>query len=204
MNAKRARHGTRSLILQTALEILCVSGFAGVTFGSLARRIGMSKSGLFAHFKSIEQVHLALVVYAYEVFRANVISAEINESKGISELSGTISRWLNWASQPYPPAGSPLLAAFFEFDDREGAIRDALLGLELQWRAHLARLVQSTIEGGAFRADLDARQFVAELCGVTYNLQVSLNFLRDKAAPEIAKRTVETLMATAMNLAGGT
>ncbi len=61
MTARRFTQGTRSLILQAAFEIVCVYGFAGVTLGHLARKVGMSKSGLFAHFKSIEQVHLALI-----------------------------------------------------------------------------------------------------------------------------------------------
>jgi AcrR family transcriptional regulator len=97
MNARRIPEGTRSLIHQAASEIVCVYGFAGVTLGNLARRGGMSKSGLFAHFKSIEQVHLALIEYAINDFRSIVVSPPLDVTHGLPRLQVTIANWLDWA-----------------------------------------------------------------------------------------------------------
>jgi AcrR family transcriptional regulator len=193
MNAKRIPQGTRSLILQAALEIVCVYGFAGVTLGNLARKVGMSKSGLFAHFKSIEQVHLALICYAVDDFQSSVISPALDVTEGLPRLQRTVANWLDWACRPGTSSGSPLIAGFFEFDDRDGAVRDSLLEQELAWRTYLGQLVEATIEKGTFRNDLDSEQFVSELCGIYYNFHVVTRFLRKPGGHTTARDTIEAL-----------
>jgi AcrR family transcriptional regulator len=203
MNAQRSRHGTRSLILESALELLCASGFSGITLGSLAKRVGMSKSGLFAHFKSIEQVHLAVAVYAYELFQENVVTPALGLDKGLSQLRETVSRWLEWTSRSCPPGGTPLVAAFFEFDDKDGPIRAVLLHQEVHWRGQLTRIVQETITCGSFREDLDVPQFVSALCGISYSFHVSLRFLREASSSQVAGRLVDAIIASAMKRSKG-
>jgi AcrR family transcriptional regulator len=194
MNTQRLTQGTRSLILQAAFEIVGVYGFAGVTLGHLARKVGMSKSGLFAHFKSIEQVHLALITYAVDVFRSDVILPALEADEGLPRLEATMSKWLEWTARPGTFGGSPLIAGFFEFDDREGAVRDSLLEQEVAWRDHLRQLVAATVATGAFRQDLNSEQFVSELCGIYYSFHVSARFLRSPESRTTALLAVDGLL----------
>ncbi len=194
MTAQRFTQGTRSLILQAAFEIVCVYGFAGVTLGHLARKVGMSKSGLFAHFKSIEQIHLALIAYAGGIFRSDVILPALESDAGLPRLGGTMWKWLGWTARPGTFGGSPLIAGFFEFDDREGAVRDSLLEQEVAWRDHLRQLVVSTVETGAFRQDLNSEQFVMELSGICYSFHVSARFLRSPESQATALLAVDGLL----------
>lgn len=197
MNARRLPQGTRSLILQSALEIVCIYGFAGVTLGNLARKVGMSKSGLFAHFKSIEQVHLDLICYAVDEFRSRVIAPALEVVDGLPRLQRTVEDWLDWACRPGTLGGSPLIAGFFEFDDREGAVRDSLLEQELAWRAYLGELVEAAIKNGTFRQDLDRDQFVSELSGIYYNFHVVTRFLRMPDGQAAARDMIEALLQRA-------
>jgi AcrR family transcriptional regulator len=185
---------TRALILQAALRIVRTYGFGGLTLGNLARAVGMSKSGLFAHFKSIEQVHLTSVTYIADVFRSEVILPALEEAEGLPQLEATITKWQDWADQSASSGGCPFIASFFEFDDRDGPVRDSLLAQELAWRAHLNQLVAATTETGVFREDLDSEKFVSEICGIYYSFHVSLRFLHSGSARAISQLEVEALL----------
>jgi AcrR family transcriptional regulator len=194
MTVKHNGHRTRSLILQAAFEIVCTHGFAGVTFGNLARRIGMSKSGLFAHFKSIEQLHRELIEHIGNVFRSEVVFPALDVAQGLPRLEATISNWLTWAARPTALGGAPLLAGFFEFDDREGSVRDSLFEEGIGWCTHLRQLVIQAVAMGDFRQDLESEQFVFELCGIYFSFHVSERFMRDSGARGFAIVAVEELV----------
>jgi AcrR family transcriptional regulator len=200
MNARRVGEGTRTLILRAAFEIVCVYGFAGLTLGNLARTVGMSKSGLFAHFKSIEQVHLASIIYMADAFRSEVVLPAIKAVDGLPRLKVTIARWLDWALRPGASGGCPFVAGVFEFDDREGSVRDSLLAREATWRAHLNQLVVATIKTGVFRGDLDSERFVSEICGIYYGFHVSARFLRSPSSRSIAQLAVDALLKRSLSV----
>jgi AcrR family transcriptional regulator len=194
MTVRRNEQRTRSLILQAAFEIVCIYGFSGVTLGSLAKHVGMSKSGLFAHFRSIEQLHRELIKHIGSVFRLEVVSPALNVAEGLPRLEATIANWLTWASRPTALGGAPLLAGFFEFDDREGSVRDSLLEEGIRWCTHLRQLVTQAIAMDDFRQDLDAEQFVFELCGIYFSFHVSERFMRDSGSRGFATLAVEELI----------
>jgi AcrR family transcriptional regulator len=194
MTVKHNEQRTRSLILQAAFQIVCIYGFAGVTLGNLAKRIGMSKSGLFAHFRSIEQLHRELIEHIGIVFRSEVVSPASDVAEGLPRLEATISNWLTWASRPASLGGAPLLAGFFEFDDREGSVRDSLLQEGIGWCTHLRDLVTQAVAMGDFRQDLDAKQFVFELCGIYFSFHVSERFMRDTGSRGFATAAVKELV----------
>ena len=194
MTLKHNEQRTRSLILQAAFEIVCIYGFAGVTLGNLARHIGMSKSGLFAHFKSIEHLHRELIKHIGNVFRSEVVSPAQGVAEGLPRLEATISNWLTWASRPTALGGAPLLAGFFEFDDREGSVRDALFEEGIAWCTHLRQLVTQAVVMGDFRQDLDSEQFVFELCGIYFSFHVSERFMRDAGSRGFATVAVRELI----------
>jgi AcrR family transcriptional regulator len=93
------RASTHDRILTQGLDILSQAGFSGVTLGILAQRVGISKSGLFAHFKSIEQVQLALLQQMMDVWTANVLTPSMRADKGLLRLSSYFLHWLGWTSK---------------------------------------------------------------------------------------------------------
>ncbi len=106
----------------------------------------------------------------------------------------TMSKWLEWTARPGTFGGSPLIAGFFEFDDREGAVRDSLLEQEIAWRDHLCQLVAATVAAGEFRRDLNCDHFVSELCGIYYSFHVSARFLRSPESRATALLAVDGLL----------
>jgi AcrR family transcriptional regulator len=194
MTVRHNEQRTRTLILRSAFEIVCIYGFAGVTLGNLARHIGMSKSGLFAHFKSIEQLHRELIDHIGDVFRLEVVSPALDAPEGLPRLEATVSNWLIWASRPTTLGGSPLLAGFFEFDDREGSIRDSLLKQAVGWCTYLRQLADHAVALGDFRKDLDCEQFVFELCGIYFSFHVSERFMRHPGSRAFATVAVNELV----------
>ncbi len=183
MNQKLTQPGTRKLILDAALQIFSETGLPTVTLGRIAQQIGMSKSGLFAHFRSIEQIHVALVIYSDELFRAQMDASTVDETNS-ERLLHTITRWFLWGSPKGPFKGAPLLSAWF-VGGQGNRIRDALVEMENGWRAHLEELVGKSIAEGSFRRGLDTRLFVEEVSGIYYNYAVC-EWLLGRPGAEVA------------------
>jgi AcrR family transcriptional regulator len=200
MTARSVGGERRALILQAAFRIVRTYGFGGLTLGNLAREVGMSKSGLFAHFKSIEQVHLSSVTYIADVFRSEVILPALEETEGLPQLKATIVKWLDWADQSASSGGCPFIASFFEFDDRDGTVRDSLVAQEIAWRTHLNQLVSAVTATCVFREDLNSEKFVSEICGIYYSFHVSLRFLHSESARAISQLEVEALLQRSLRL----
>jgi AcrR family transcriptional regulator len=155
--------------------LLCSSSLFGVlvTLLPLARpsrlsadQVGMSKSGLFAHFGSKEQVQISLLEHDTEVAAAHIIAPSMKEPEGLPRLKALVKNWLGWTSRAGLPGGCPVAAAVFEFDDIEGPVRNKILEMETEWLGLLTKTVKEASSLGHFRADLDAAQFVWELCGI--------------------------------------
>lgn len=108
--AATATSRTRERILAQGLDILSQSGLSGLTFGVLARSVGMSKSGLFAHFKSIEQVRLAVVQYMMEVWKRDIVDPSVQNCTGLLCLLNYFTNWLGWSSKVGLRGGCPLTA----------------------------------------------------------------------------------------------
>jgi AcrR family transcriptional regulator len=197
MTARRYQTGTRSAILDAALELFSLSGLAGVTLGNLARRVGMSKSGLFNHFKSIEEVHLAVIEQARLIFYESIKTKADQAPIGLARLKATAITWLYAISQPGPFGGAPLLAAILELDDREGAAKAALYLVEQEWRAHLEELVVTSQQSGELEQRISAGVVVSSLCGICYNFHVERRFLQVPNSYLRAQGALESLFARA-------
>ncbi|MGH8677513.1 MAG: TetR/AcrR family transcriptional regulator, partial [Burkholderiales bacterium] len=142
------------------------SGLAGVTLGVLADQVGMSKSGLFAHFRSKEDVQLELLTHVAEFAQAHVVEPSMTAGEGLPRLRALVRNWLGWAQRAGLPGGCPVAAGLFEFDDAEGPVRNKILELESEWRRLLTEVVQRAVKLGHLRQELDVDQFVWELCGI--------------------------------------
>ncbi len=184
----------RTRILQSGLDLLSETGLSGVTLGVLAEQVGMSKSGLFAHFKSKEEVQISLLRHTAEAAHAHIVLPAMQEPAGLPRLCALVRLWLGWATRAGLRGGCPVAAAAFETDDQEGPVRDQVLAMEAQWRELLVQLVQEAVALGHLRPDLDAEQFVWELSGLYLSHHASLRFLRDPKADARAETALQALL----------
>jgi AcrR family transcriptional regulator len=172
------RSSTRQRILRQGLSLMSRSGLSGVTLGVLADQVGMSKSGLFAHFQSKEDVQIELLSHLAEFAMARVVEPSMTADEGLPRLRALVEHWFGWAQRAGLPGGCPVAAGFFEFDDVEGRVRNKILELEGEWRRLLTALVQQAVDRGHLRHDLDVEQFVWELCAIYLGHHAAHRFLR--------------------------
>ena len=173
------------------------AGIEGVTLGVLADQVGMSKSGLFAHFRSKEEVQIRLLEYSGVVEAARIIEPSMKEPAGLPRLNALVRNWLGWAPRAGLPGGCPVAAGLFEFDDMEGPVRDKILEMEAQWRGLLIQTVADACSLGHLRSDLDAAQFVWELCGIYLSHHAAQRFLKSPDADRRAQTAFAALLERA-------
>ncbi len=199
---RNAAETTRERILRHGLALMSREGLAGVTLGVLAERVGMSKSGVFAHFRSKEDVQIGLLGHMTEFAAPHIVEPALREPEGLPRLEALVRNWLGWAERAGLPGGCPVAAGMFELDDVEGPVRDKIVAMEVYWRGLLGQLVREAVELGHLRADLDGDQFVWDLCGIYLSHHASSRFLRDPAADSRAHRAFRALLDHARPIGG--
>src|SRR5258706_15174525 len=117
---------TRERILEQGLALMSQTGLTGVTLGLLADQVGMSKSGLFAHFRSKEEVQIGLLRYMAKFATENVLQPAMGADEGLPRLKALGHNWCGWAQRAGLPGGCPVASVLFEFDAVEGAVRDEI------------------------------------------------------------------------------
>src|SRR5271170_2640909 len=185
---------TRDRILNTGLNLLSTSGFAGVTIGVLASQVGMSKSGLFAHFKSKEDIDIALLEQMVDVAHKHVVVPAMRAQQGLSRLTALVENWFGWSTKAGLLGGCPAAAGMFELDDVQGPVREKLLELEKQWNEILKQFIAESIATGDLRKDLDIDQFIWELMGFYLNHHASRRFMRTRDANMRATKAFQGLI----------
>lgn len=196
--AKRSG-STHRRILESGLQIVSERGLAGVSLGGLAERAELSKSGLFAHFRSKEELQVELLRAAEEALRREVVAPAMEAPQGLPRLRALVSRWLGWAARSGLPGGCPLYGAAFELDDtEEGPVRDYLTESKREWSGMLEGLVREAMALGHLREDLDAEQFVWDLDGIYLAHHVSQRLMRDPDADARALAAFGTLVASSL------
>jgi AcrR family transcriptional regulator len=188
---------TRAAILDAALAQASESGFESLTIGSLAERAGLSKSGLFAHFGSREELQVAAIEAAAARFTETVFLPALKARRGLPRLRALFDHWLDWAARSGLTHGCPMQAAAVEFDDRPGAVRDAVLEHFARLERELARAVELAVGEHHLRADLDVGQFVFDMMGIIFSYQHSTRLLKVADAESRARAALERLIAAA-------
>lgn len=157
----------------------------------------MSKSGLFAHFGSKEEVQLGLLEGAMKVAAASFVEPALRKPPGLPRLKAVFNGWLGWTAKAGIAGGCPVAAGMFEFDDAaaDNPVRRQLSVLDQQWRELLMKLTHEAMRTGQLRSDLDAEQFVWELCGIYLAHHVSFRFAKDPRADKRAQNAFEALLA---------
>ena len=141
---------TRAAILDVALAQASEAGFESLTIGSLADRAGMSKSGLFAHFGSREELQVAAIEAAAARFTETVFLPALKARRGLPRLRALFDHWLDWTARSGLTHGCPMQSAAVEFDDRPGPVRDAVVEHFARLERELGRAVELADRPGSF------------------------------------------------------
>ncbi len=173
---------TREAILARAVDIASAQGLEGLTVGSLAEQLGMSKSGLFAHFGSKEDLQLATCEAARQVFIDNVTRPAIAQAKGMPRLWALIDRWLILVEKRVFEGGCFFTAASFEFDGRLGVVRDRIAEIMHEWIGCITSAVQKAQEVGHLDPKLDATRLAFEFHAIAIGAHWAHQLLEDRQA----------------------
>ena len=157
---------TRAAILDAALRIVSKAGLDGLTIGTLADATGMSKSGLFAHFGSREELLLAVLAHGQAEFTEVVFQPALAKPRGLPRLKAMFTNWLDWTESAELPGGCPMIGGATEFDDKPGPVRDMLAGGQRTWIDTLKRTVRQAVEEGQLPAATDPEQIAFEMFGI--------------------------------------
>jgi len=178
---------TRAAILDVALELASRNGLEGLTIGLLADRMNMSKSGVFAHFGSREDLQMEVLKLYHHRFEQEVFFPSVKEPRGLPRLESMFARWVKRVSVEIA-SGCIYISGAVEYDDRPGPIREALVSMVRAWQGALLRCVQQTIDCGALQPGTDPQQLVFEMYGMILALHHDARFLRIPGAVERANR----------------
>ena len=188
---------TRALILEAAVQHAGVNGFDALTIGLLAEQTGLSKSGLFAHFGSKEELQIATLDEAVRRYNEVAFIPALKAPRGLRRLSVVFDNWLQWIERSGLKA-CPMIAANTEFDDRPGAMRDAVVQHMQRMNHEIMRSVQMAIDTGEFDTDTDPEQFAFELFGIISSCYRSRNLFEDTKANERARKAFDRLTSSSL------
>lgn len=188
----RLRKGTRTRegILRIAVDLASVEGLEGLTIGRLAQELGMSKSGLFAHFGSKEDLQLATIEAARLIFVKHIIRPALAEPEGIGRLLKLCQGWLSHVEGRVFKGGCFFTAASFEFDSRTGPVRDAIAAAMKSWLSVLARAIELAKKARHLKASVNPEQFAFEIYSLAMGANWALQLLDDKMAMSKARQNI--------------
>ena len=168
---------TKAAIVDAALGLATQIGLEGLSIGALAEVMRMSKSGVFAHFGSREELQISVIREYYTRFEEEVFYPALARPKGMPRLKALFKNWMNRTSVEID-SGCLFISGAVEFDDRPGPVRDALAGSVKTWLAAMYRAVVQAKEEGHLRLDADEHQMAFEIHGLILALHFDARFLR--------------------------
>jgi AcrR family transcriptional regulator len=186
---------TREAIIDHAVGVASKEGLEGLTIGRLAGDRDMSKAGVIGHFGSKENLQLATLESAIEIFRREVWEPAEKHRPGIRRLRALCDAWVSYIERRVFPGGCFFAAAATEWDDRGGPVRDELAAEATRWRKVLGREIRTAVQDGDLPASTDPRQLAMELNGVVLILNHDLRLLHDPKAGERARRAMRRILS---------
>jgi AcrR family transcriptional regulator len=187
---------TYAAIMTAALEMAAVDGIGKLSLGELAKRTGISKSGVFSRVGSLETLQAAVLDEYDRRFAQEVFLPTLQLPKGLPRLLAQVGNWSRRASGEALSNSCLYTAGAFEFDDQSGPLRDRLQQGTMQWRASLRRTVLQAMEAGHLRPDTDAGQLVYEIYSLIVGLVHDTRFLHDEQALRHMQRAFNRLIST--------
>ena len=184
---------TKAAILDAAVAIASEVGFTGLTIGQLAEHTGMSKSGLFAHFKSKESLQLETLAWARDRFTDLVIRPTLATPRGEQRVRALFDGWLDWETEALQ-GGCVFVTATIEFDDQPGPMRDALVRIQQDWMDFVATVAGTAVSEGDFRAELDTEQLAFTLQSLMLGYHHAARLMRDPKALAHTRQALDQLL----------
>jgi AcrR family transcriptional regulator len=188
---------TRERIVEEAVRVASRDGLEGLTIGTLAAATGLSKSGLFAHFGSKEDLQLEALRAAVTAFEDGVMRPAFRAPRGLPRLRKIFELWILSVTNPGRLGGCLILAAGTELDDKDGPLRDYLVEQESRFLRALAQAAKLAVDAGHFRADLDREQFAFEAHSIILGYNHARRLLRDPQAEMRARAGFDRLLEAA-------
>jgi AcrR family transcriptional regulator len=188
---------TRREILSVAVDVASAEGLEGLSIGRLASELEMSKTGIFAHFGSKEQLQLATVDTASQIFLEQVVQPALHSPRGLARLRAMLESWLGYVERIVFRGGCFFAAASAEFDSRPGAVRDQIAALTKAWMTALQDEIAFAQSGREVRASVDPAQLAFELHAYVQEANWAFKLFNDKSAFTRARRAIaDQLTAT--------
>jgi len=184
---------TRATILEAALALASSMGLEGLSIGALAEVTQMSKSGVFAHFGSREELQISVIREYHRKFEEEIFFPAIREARGLPRLRALFERWVRRVSVEID-SGCIYISGAVEFDDRPGPVRDALAAMVRSWHSALERAIRIAMEVGHLRPDTDPQQMLFEIHGLILALHHDARFLRLPGAIDRARRGFDRIV----------
>ena len=184
---------TRAVILEAALGQAAHMGLEGLSIGALAELTQMSKSGVFAHFGSREELQISVIREYHARFEDEVFFPAMAEPRGLPRLKALFERWIKRVSVELD-SGCIYISGAVEFDDRPGPVRDALAGMVRAWQSALQRAIGLAVEEGHLSADTDPDQMLFEIHGLILALHHDARFLRNPGVLDRARRAFDRVL----------
>ena len=196
--ALRPRKGdqTRAAIVEAALETASRDGLEGLTIGTLADQMHMSKSGVFAHFGSREDLQLAVLREYTRRFIDEVLRPAVKKPRGLPRLQAILDRWVAFLARELT-RGCIMIAGAVEYDDRPGPQHDAMVAIIAGWKAELLKAIRQAVQEGHLKADIDAQQMVFEIYGLMLAMHQDARLLRSAGSARRARTGLARLVAAA-------
>ena len=185
---------TRAAILDAALGLASHMGLEGLSIGALAEVTQMSKSGVFAHFGSREELQISVIREYHARFEEEVFFPAIRQPRGLPRLQALFDRWIRRVSVELD-SGCIYISGAVEFDDRPGPVRDALAQMVRAWQAALEHAIHLAVAEGHLLPETDATQMLFELHGLILALHHDARFLRTPGAPDRARKGFERTLS---------
>ena len=187
---------TRAAILDAALDLASRDGLEGLTIGLLAERMQMSKSGVFAHFGSREDLQVEVVKEYHRRFEEEVFFPSLREPRGLPRLQAMISGWIEKRIQEVT-TGCIYISGAVEYDDRaDNPVREQLVASVSTWRAALTRAISQAMEEGHLRADADPQLMLFEMYSFTLGLHHDARFLHLPDAVRLTRASLDKLIVS--------
>jgi AcrR family transcriptional regulator len=183
---------TRQVVLERAVEVASRLGLAGLTIGSLASEVELSKSGLFGHFRSKEALQLQVLAHARQTFTDEVVHPALKEPRGEPRLRKLFEAWTLRCRESAPCC--LFVSAATEFDDRPGAVREQLVRDNRDLMESIALMFRTGISEGQFRQDADPDQFAHELHGLMLGYFHAHRLMGDPLADKRTQRAFDRLI----------
>ncbi|MCP3099067.1 TetR/AcrR family transcriptional regulator [Myxococcus sp. K15C18031901] len=192
---------THQAILERAVQLASRVGLQGLSIGGLAEELQLSKSGLFAHFRSKSSLQVEILEAATAMFTERVIRPALTRPRGEPRVRALFETWLTWAKELVPEGGCIFVAAATELDDVPGPARDRLVQTERDWLDCLAQAARIAVAEGHFRKDLDVEAFAHDEKALLLGFHHAARLLKEPRAEAWARRAFEALLRAARPVA---